>query len=309
VKFDVTDAILLRADARVLVLPNYSAGGYSPDFEFLLGASYKWGPKADAPPPPPATPVDSDGDGLIDGEDQCPADPEDADGFQDADGCPELDNDGDGIGDDTDKCPTEPESVNGVDDEDGCPEQDEDGDGISGSADQCPTEAEDKDGFQDKDGCADPDNDGDGVLDAEDRCATEAETKNGYEDKDGCPDEIPAEIKKYTGVIPGIKFRKNASSIQRTSFKVLGESVRVLKDYPDLRILVEGHTSSEGDAALNRELSEKRAQSVKAYLVSAGINADRVEAKGLGHDRPIAPNATKKGREQNRRIEFRLLQQ
>jgi OmpA-OmpF porin, OOP family len=134
---------------------------------------------------------DRDGDGLKDDVDQCPDDPEDKDGFEDEDGCPELDNDRDGIPDDRDECPDDPEDKDGFEDEDGCPEgnkNDRDGDGILDDVDKCPDEPEDKDGFEDEDGCPDPDNDGDGILDVDDLCPNEAEDKDGFEDTDGCPE-------------------------------------------------------------------------------------------------------------------------
>ncbi|MCG5055246.1 MAG: OmpA family protein [Myxococcales bacterium] len=307
VKFDFTQRFLARFDARASWLPDYHDGGVTPSFEFLLGLGVKLGGAPPPPPPPPPPPADTDGDGILDPEDQCPSEAEDMDGFQDEDGCPDPDNDGDGIADGLDKCPAEAETRNGVDDEDGCPEVDEDSDGLVGSADKCPTEAEDADGFQDEDGCPDPDNDNDGVLDAADKCPAELETKNGFQDNDGCPDELPKEVQKFTGVIQGIQFKVNSASIRKTSFKVLAGAVKVMKEYPDLRIEISGHTSSEGDHDFNVKLSHDRADSVKEYLVSAGIEPSRIEANGYGPDQPIAPNATKKGREQNRRIEFKLL--
>jgi outer membrane protein OmpA-like peptidoglycan-associated protein len=78
---------------------------------------------AAAPPPPPAPAKDSDGDGILDPDDRCPHDPEDADGFEDQDGCPDPDNDHDGIADKMDHCPDKAEVVNGIDDEDGCPDE------------------------------------------------------------------------------------------------------------------------------------------------------------------------------------------
>ena len=257
--------------------------------------------------PPPPLVKDTDRDDIPDNVDKCPNEPEDKDGFQDDDGCPDPDNDGDGILDAVDKCPNEAETKNGIDDEDGCPEVDTDGDGIVGSADKCPNEPEDKDGFQDDDGCPDPDNDADGVPDAQDKCPTEKETMNGYMDDDGCPDEVPAAVKKFTGVIKGITFKKNSADIQKSSFKLLTNAVKVMKEFQDVRIEISGHTSSEGDAAKNLKLSQDRADSVKAYLVSAGIGGERVTAVGFGSDKPIGDNKTSKGREQNRRIEFRLL--
>ena len=134
---------------------------------------------------------DRDGDGIPDDKDECPDQPEDFDGQDDADGCPDLDSDGDGIPDDKDRCPHEPEDLDGYQDEDGCPDPDNDGDGIPDRLDQCPNAPEDKDGVDDHDGCPDPDNDGDGIPDSKDRCPLEPETKNGYLDDDGCPDRVP----------------------------------------------------------------------------------------------------------------------
>ena len=157
--------------------------------------------------------TDRDGDGIKDNDDQCVDQPEDKDGFQDSDGCPDPDNDGDGILDAEDKCP----SAAGPKETKGCPREDADGDGVPDDMDRCPHQPEDKDGFQDEDGCPDPDNDNDGLLDAADKCPMEAgppqnlgcpthdkdgdgiddekdkcpdepEDKDGFQDQDGCPD-------------------------------------------------------------------------------------------------------------------------
>jgi outer membrane protein OmpA-like peptidoglycan-associated protein len=169
---------------------------------------------------------DLDGDGIPDDDDQCQNDPEDFDGFQDEDGCPDPDNDGDGFLDAQDKCPNEPETKNGYKDDDGCPDEvpdrdqdgipdaedmcpdnggqaivrrkgpyygcpDSDRDGIPDKIDKCPNEPEDTDGFQDEDGCPDPDNDGDGIPDVDDQCVDQPEVFNGFQDEDGCPDVVP----------------------------------------------------------------------------------------------------------------------
>ena len=133
---------------------------------------------------------DNDLDGIPDAVDKCPNDPEDFDGFQDDDGCPDLDNDGDGIPDLNDACPNEKEDGKGKRPTDGCPStvEDSDGDGIPDVRDKCPDEPEDKDGFQDDDGCPDYDNDGDGIPDIYDACPNEPEDMDGFEDDDGCPD-------------------------------------------------------------------------------------------------------------------------
>jgi outer membrane protein OmpA-like peptidoglycan-associated protein len=160
---------------------------------------------------------DTDGDGIQDAEDQCVEDPEDPDGFEDQDGCPDDDNDQDGVVDDEDACPNTAEDDDGFEDADGCPDEDNDGDGINDADDECPDEAEDVDQFEGEDGCPDTDNDGDGILDEDDecpntpgieeadgckpgdadgdgikdhvdQCKTEPEDKDGFEDEDGCPD-------------------------------------------------------------------------------------------------------------------------
>ena len=132
--------------------------------------------------------IDLDGDGIHNDKDACPDIPEDFDGYEDVDGCPDPDNDGDGILDVDDKCPLDPEDKDNFEDEDGCPDLDNDKDTILDVDDKCPLEPEDKDGFEDEDGCPDPDNDGDGVLDPVDQCPDELEDKDGFADEDGCPD-------------------------------------------------------------------------------------------------------------------------
>lgn len=140
---------------------------------------------------------DNDLDSIPDSADRCPMQAEDADGFEDTDGCPDLDNDKDGLADTADQCPNAPESKNNYKDEDGCPdESDVDNDGVPDAKDKCPNEAEDTDGFEDTDGCPDADNDKDGVPDGQDECADEPETVNEFQDEDGCPDEAPAGAKK-----------------------------------------------------------------------------------------------------------------
>src|SRR5205085_5254393 len=139
--------------------------------------------------------------------------------------------------------------------------KDTDKDGIADEKDKCPEAAEDKDGFDDVAGCRDPDNDKDGVVDEKDKWPAEAETKNGYQDDDGCPDEVPATVKKFTGVMKGINFRRNSADIKASSFPLLKEAVKVFRDYPALRVEISGHTSNEGRREFNMKLSKKRADS------------------------------------------------
>lgn len=131
---------------------------------------------------------DTDNDGIPDKYDSCPGEPEDIDGYQDSDGCPDTDNDKDGITDINDKCPNLAEDIDGFEDSDGCPDNDNDKDGIFDSADKCPNLAEDLDGYQDSDGCPDVDNDKDGIPDSNDKCPNTPEDIDGFEDYDGCPE-------------------------------------------------------------------------------------------------------------------------
>lgn len=214
-----------------------------------------------------------------------------------------VDKDNDGISDDMDQCPEIPEDADGFEDNDGCPDYDNDKDGIYDSRDKCPLEREDKDGFDDLDGCPDTDNDGDGIADAGDGCPNDPETFNGYKDQDGCPDEKPVEIKQ-TLVLEGVNFRVGSAELLDESFLVLDNVYNSLEAFPNVKVMVVGHTDNVGSARANMILSRERAQSVKAYLVNRGINPSRVKIKGMGESSPVASNRTAKGRLKNRRIEF-----
>jgi OOP family OmpA-OmpF porin len=298
-KYFFTDVVHLRLDARALGVPNTQKESFSLDWEFMLGLGFTFGGHAPPPPPPPPLIKDTDGDGVPDDKDKCPNEA----GSRENEGCPDKDTDGDGIIDRNDKCPDKA----GPAEREGCPDEDKDHDGIVGDKDKCPEEAEDKDQFEDEDGCPDPDNDKDTVLDEKDKCPNEPETKNGYQDDDGCPDEVPVTVKKFTGVVKGINFRRNSADIKASSFPLLKEAVSVFKEYPALRVEISGHTSDEGKRDFNMKLSRKRAEAVKGFLTSAGIDESRIGTVGYGPDKPIADNETKEGKEKNRRIEFRLL--
>jgi outer membrane protein OmpA-like peptidoglycan-associated protein/opacity protein-like surface antigen len=249
---------------------------------------------------------DTDGDGILNKVDKCPKLAEDKDGFQDEDGCPDLDNDGDGIPDIKDKCPNQAEDMDGFQDEDGCPDLDNDGDGIPDIKDKCPNQAEDMDGFQDEDGCPDLDNDGDGIPDVKDQCPNQPETVNGFEDEDGCPDTKPEVViqKDAPMVLEGITFRTGSAQLTPGAKLVLDKVVQTLSDYPKMMVEVSGHTDNVGKRLGNMRLSQRRAESVKAYMVSRGITTDRIKTAGYGPDKPVVPNTDAEGRAKNRRIEF-----
>ncbi len=242
---------------------------------------------------------DKDGDGILNEDDACPEEAEDFDGFQDEDGCPELDNDNDGLNDDCDQCPDQPEDMDGFQDEDGCPDADNDADGIIDAHDNCPDEAEDIDGFQDSDGCPDPDNDGDGVLDAADQCPG---TPAGIEvDANGCP--LVAELKAEL-ILEGVTFSSGKAELKASSFTTLDKVVESMLAWPEVTFEIQGHTDNTGSAELNRNLSQKRADSVRAYLEMKGVAGNRMTTVGYGEDSPIATNASSEGRSMNRRVEL-----
>ena len=250
--------------------------------------------------------LDLDEDGILDTRDNCPAEPEDKDGFQDLDGCPDLDNDGDGIADTTDRCPLDAEDKDGYSDEDGCPDLDNDGDGKLDPDDKCPNGAEDVDSFEDEDGCPDLDNDKDRIPDASDKCPLEPETWNGLDDEDGCPDETLAKIEHGKIVIAQkIFFDTGKATIKPASFPVLDAVAAILKVNPEIKkVAIEGHTDDVGSDKRNLKLSDDRAKSVMAWLVVNGIAAERLTAQGYGETRPAVVGKTKEAREANRRVEF-----
>jgi outer membrane protein OmpA-like peptidoglycan-associated protein len=256
--------------------------------------------------------LDRDNDGILDADDRCPDRPEDVDQFEDVDGCPDLDNDRDDVPDRSDQCPLVPENINGIADADGCPEPDADADGLLDPDDQCPEVPEDIDRWQDTDGCPEPDNDADGLLDLDDDCPDEAETVNGIDDEDGCPDEVLAAVQKKRQRITSIRarvfFNKNRATFRSRTFATLDAVAQLLLEHPEiLRLRVEGHSDGTGRLWANRRLSQKRAEAVRHYLLTRGVDAARLEAKGYGWSRPRDRRSTRRARRRNRRVEFNVL--
>jgi OmpA-OmpF porin, OOP family len=258
-------------------------------------------------PPPPG---DRDGDGIPDNLDKCPDEPENYNGFEDADGCPDdPDTDGDGIPDSRDQCVLIPEDKDGYQDSDGCPDRDNDLDTIPDEKDKdpvtgksCANEPEDPDGFEDADGCPDPDNDKDTVLDLDDQCPNEP----GPVDNKGCPKKPSLVVVTDTEIkiLQQIHFQFDKDKIRPESFKILDAVVEALHSYPKIKIEIQGHTDNKGSPVYNKALSERRAAAVRKYLTSKGVDSDRLTSHGYGMERPIVSNDTDQGRALNRRVQF-----
>ncbi len=257
---------------------------------------------------------DNDKDGILDKDDRCPNEPEDKDGDEDWDGCPESrdgDRDGDGILDSKDKCPDDPEDKDGFEDTDGCPDPDNDKDGILDKVDQCPNDPEDKDGFEDIDGCPDPDNDKDRIPDVKDSCPNDPETYNGYKDEDGCPDKGDVSIEKGAiTILKKIMFKTGSAEILPVSFDILDQVAGTLVGHPEITLLeVAGHADERDNDDRNLKLTQSRVDSVVAALVQRKVEASRLRSKGYGEYCPEDPRHNAVAWEKNRRVEFKIVKQ
>jgi outer membrane protein OmpA-like peptidoglycan-associated protein len=247
---------------------------------------------------------DNDVDGIPDALDRCPYVSEDFDGYEDSDGCPDVDNDRDGIMEKTDQCPNDPEDIDNYQDQDGCPDLDNDGDGILDVRDKCPLAAENFNGVKDQDGCPEQDRDGDGIADPQDKCPTEKEITNFYEDEDGCPDQKPEPIRE--GILNGVDFLPGTADLLSGANEVLNALVIRLKAYPGTEIEILAHVDDQA-GPLAQSLTEARAEAVADNLNQLGIDLGRIKRTGCGYSQPRTSNRTAKGREMNRRIEIRRL--
>lgn len=242
---------------------------------------------------------DSDGDGVPDYKDHCPNTPAEAKGMVDENGCP-IDSDADGVPDYKDECPDTPRAAYGLVDDKGCP-IDTDGDGVPDYLDECPDTPSEAKGHVDAKGCL-LDTDKDGVPDYLDECPTVP----GVKYNKGCP-ELQKEVKTLLQkAMSGIEFETGKSVIKKQSFSILNQIAVTFIANPTYKVEIQGHTDNVGQAQMNKELSEKRAQAVRKYLIDAGVPATQLTAHGYGDERPIADNSTKAGRAKNRRVEFNI---
>lgn len=230
---------------------------------------------------------DRDGDGIIDPEDNCP----DIAGVASLNGCP--DRDGDGVTDAEDNCPDTP----GKAEFGGCPFADYDKDGVPDEEDLCPATP----GPKTSHGC--PDTDGDGISDNDDLCPKTF----GIKENNGCPEIKKEEKEIIAKAFSDLEFETGKDVIKAVSYPSLNELATLLKAKAEWKVKLSGHTDNTGTAALNMELSKKRATAVKDYLVGQGVDAAKIITEWFGPERPIADNKTVAGRQKNRRVEMKIV--
>ncbi|TXD49663.1 OmpA family protein [Polaribacter sp. IC073] len=231
---------------------------------------------------------DADGDGIKDSDDACP----NTAGLAAMNGCPDAD--GDGVADKDDMCPSE----KGTKANKGCP--DTDGDGVVDKNDKCPSQA----GPMANGGCPWPDTDGDGVLDKDDKCVSVA----GPASNDGCP-ENPLnedELAMLVGHTNGLLFDLDKATIKADAAAKLDKVYDIIEPTENVTFVIEGYADSTGEKGYNLYLSERRAASVKAYLVKKGMATSRLETVGFGEKNPLTTNNTRAGRAKNRRVVIKL---
>lgn len=179
-----------------------------------------------------------------------------------------TDSDGDGLADDKDGCPSTPAST-----ADGCP-----------AAPVVQTDA-----------------DGDGVYDSQDECSG---TLAGLKvDARGCA----VETETQSVVLRGVTFLPGSATLTPEAKEVLGGAASALSGQESLQVELGGHTDAQGADAANMRLSQRRADSVRQYLIDKGVAGDRLTAKGYGESQPIADNNTLEGRQENRRVELKIM--
>ena len=283
--------------------PGLTRGMGAPQLRVL--ASVEWCQAAEEEKPP----SDRDGDGIFDENDACPDEPGVANEDRTKHGCPlHGDRDGDGIFDEDDACPDDPGVRSNDPKKHGCPRSDKDGDGIFDEEDACPEEAGPPNEDPEMHGCAvPPDRDDDGVYDDDDACPDDAGPPNEDPKKNGCPIVVVTETE--IRITERVEFDTNTAKIRLESAVVLEGVLQILQRFPEIRkVRVEGHTDNRGVAYTNRILSRNRAAAVVKWLTDRGIESERLISEGYGQTRPIDPNNTDEARQNNRRVEFHIIE-
>ena len=233
--------------------------------------------------------ADKDKDGIKDSEDACP----DVAGPKENQGCPDTDKDG--TFDFLDNCP----KVAGPKENAGCPWPDTDADGLLDKDDKCPNIK----GPKENAGCPYIDTDGDGILDKDDECPS----VKGVSENKGCPKIEAAAQEILKTAFDDLEFIPGSAVIKDGSNNSLNDLAGLMLKKPEWKIQISGHTDNVGNDQTNLILSKKRAESVKAYLVSKNVPADRVKTLFFGKTKPIASNDTEEGRQKNRRVEMKII--
>ncbi len=286
--------------------PGLTRGYGSPELRVLASVEYFPAVKQDKAPEP----ADRDQDGIVDGQDACPDVPGVATDDPKTHGCPPPnDRDADGIFDEVDACPDDKGVASDDPKKHGCPlPADRDGDGIVDELDACPDEKGVETADPKTNGCPPPkDSDGDGIVDPEDACPDLAGPPNEDPKKHGCPKAKV--VGKKIEILERVEFDTNKATIRPESDGVLQAVLEVLTKYPNIKkVRVEGHTDNRGGAGYNLNLSRRRAAAVVKWLTDKGVDVARLTSQGVGQTKPTDSNDTAEGRQNNRRVEFNIIE-
>ncbi|MCC9073714.1 DUF5723 family protein [Flavobacterium sp. F-65] len=235
---------------------------------------------------------DADKDGVFDKDDACP----NVAGPIENKGCPWKDSDGDTLLDNVDACP----SVAGPVENKGCPWPDTDKDGVLDKDDACPDVA----GLVENKGCPILDADKDGIPDNEDECPLLA----GPIENKGCPEVSKTTLEQLKLEAKSIFFETGKATLSKAkkeeTSKRLEAIKEILKNYPNAKFAINGHTDNVGNPKFNQKLSETRAKAVKDYLIAKGVHSANLTSQGFGASKPVKSNKTAAGRAENRRTEI-----
>jgi OmpA-OmpF porin, OOP family len=273
--------------------------------------SIEWLPESSPARQSVRTSGDTDHDGIPDARDACVNAPGLLNQDPEINGCPAPeDRDGDGILDKNDACPEELGTDSDDPKRNGCPvPPDRDGDKISDDVDACPDQQGEPNEDPIRNGCAPlPDHDGDGIIDDQDACPEQKGIPNRNARKNGCP--LVAITKDQIVINERIEFEVDEMVLRPESEVVLAAIVTVLNEHPEIaKVSVEGHTDNRGTRRRNLEMSRLRAAAVVNWLIGHGIDKSRLVSVGYGKEKPIDTNNTESGRQNNRRVEFRIVKQ
>lgn len=267
---------------------------------------------------------DNDGDTILDADDSCPNEAETVNDVLDQDGCPEEDTDEDGLVDDVDQCPDQPETFNEYEDTDGCPDttvslirgtvvDSQSSDPVIATVRVEQPQREFVVNMAT--GAFETEFENPGTYKFTFKAHGYRDLTEEYQVVTGQVLEVIARMERRPEIrleklmldLPPIFFVSGKAKILEKSYSTLDIVANFMKNNPEIRLAIGGHTDSVGSNKLNMKLSRDRADSVKTYLIEQGIDETRVDAAGYGEDQPIDTNATAAGRAKNRRVEFVII--